>query len=192
MKVNIKIRDENDVLRIAKTVSNVAYWGPYRYRGLNLTNVGLRKKNTIEFRLSNGSVDYGVWRENIMLYGRMIQMAKMQSIDPTRKKKEMEAFFEKEIPEKEKIKRFLNLVFDNDEEKEIFYKRWQYRAGEVPVFGWESVKTYKGQYWKEHDKGESMVKQIAMVAKNVPDEKRLDAMKVLINEERPKTNAEID
>lgn len=193
---SVKIKDENDVFRIAEAISYDS-WMMYddRYRGLNLTNVGLKEKNTVEFRLSNGSVDYGVWRENMMLYGRMMQMAKMQSIDPTRKKKEMEAFFEKGIPEKEKMKRLLNLVFDRDEEKEIFYKRWQYRAGEEPVFGWGAAKTYRSQYWREHDKSETMLQQIATVAETVSDEDRVATMRALIGEREQnisQSNTEIE
>lgn len=191
---SVKIRDESDVTRIAGRISDDG-WGGDRYRGLNLTNVGTLGKNTVEFRLSNGSVDYSVWRENMMLYGRMMQMAKMQSIDPSRKKKEMEAFFEHGIPEKEKMKRLLNLVFDNDEEKEIFYKRWQFRAGEEPVFGWGAAKTYKSQYWKESDKSETMVQQIAKVAEAVPDEDRIATMRTLIGEREQninQSNTEID
>ena len=187
---SVQIKDERDIQILASEISR-----ENRYRGLNLTNVGSYSKNTVEFRLSNGSVDYNVWRENMLLYGRMMQMAKMQSIDPTRKKKEMDAFFEKDIPEKEKIKRFLNLVFDNDGEKEIFYKRWQYRAGEEPIFGWGAAKTYRSQWWKEHDKSESMVAQIATVADSVSDEDRINAMRALIGQKEQnidQSNAEFN
>ncbi len=38
---------------------------------MNVNNV----KNTIEFRLSNGTLDPNVWIENVRLYGRIVQMA---------------------------------------------------------------------------------------------------------------------
>lgn len=41
---------------------------------INFMNVNT-EKNTIEFRLSNGTIDYNTWIENIKLYGRVIQMA---------------------------------------------------------------------------------------------------------------------
>lgn len=45
-----------------------------RYRSLNLMNVN-NGKNTIEFRLSNGTLDANTWIENIRLYGRTVQVA---------------------------------------------------------------------------------------------------------------------
>ena len=45
-----------------------------RNRDINFMNVNT-KKNTIEFRLSNGTIDSNTWIENIRLYGRVVQMA---------------------------------------------------------------------------------------------------------------------
>ncbi len=41
-----------------------------RYSGINFLNVGSDVKNTIEFRLSNGTLDAKTWIENINLFGR--------------------------------------------------------------------------------------------------------------------------
>ena len=135
----VKLRSEEDVVRLARELHDDEYGFDYydeydRYKSLNLTNLITGKQNTIEFRLSNGTVDYDILRENILLYGRMLQMAKMHSLDPNRKKKELEAFFEHILPGKEKVTRFLNLVFDDEEEKRIFYKRWESNVREYPIF----------------------------------------------------------
>ena len=135
----VEINNEED---IGKFVSGLQ---DSRYCSVNLTNIGSQNKNTIEFRLSNGSVDYDIWRENILLFGRMLQTAKLCSIDSTIKKDRLEKFFEAGLSEKEKLKRFLDLIFDKEEEKQIFYKRWESRAGENPIFGEYSVSTYKRQ-----------------------------------------------
>ncbi len=136
----VKIESMEDLTNLALEIS-----GGDRYKGLNLTNVGFAEKNTTEIRLSNGTVNYNVWRENILLYGRMMQVAKQMSVVPTYKQEEYDSFFEQGLPEKEKIKRFLNLVFNSEVEKDIFYKRWESRAGEKPVFGEYSIKTYVRQ-----------------------------------------------
>ena len=91
------------------------------------------------------------------------------------------------MSEKEKLTRFLNLVFDNDSEKEIFYKRWQYRAGETPVFGENSVNTYKRQVRTEA-KPQSMAQQMRVIADEVSDVDRIEAMRVLIGEKERTTN----
>ena len=47
-----------------------------RYKGLNVQNINVdNKKNTIEFRLSNGTLDGSTWIENIHLYGRTVEIA---------------------------------------------------------------------------------------------------------------------
>lgn len=115
----IRIKSEEDIKELSKKV-----YGGSRYKALNLQNIEKNGKNTIEFRLSNGTIDYSILRENILLYGRLIQMAKMHSIDPSRKKKQLESFFENNISVKEKLERFLDLVFDSEEEKKIFRDRW--------------------------------------------------------------------
>ncbi len=145
---SISIRNDEDIKKIAqKTHENASD----RYRALNLTNLITQKHNTIEFRLSNGTIDYDILRENILLYGRLVQMAKMHSIDPNWKRKELELFKEHDILEQEKVERFLNLVFDEEEEKKIFYDRWESKVGEIPIFGENSVKTYVWQKVKKNN-----------------------------------------
>lgn len=158
-----------------------------RYKGLNLDNVGNPGKNTIEFRISNGTIDYDIWRENILLYGRLVQMAKIRSIDPTIKAKEFERFFEKDLEEKEKLTRFLDLVFNDEEEKKIFRSRWEYRAGEKPTFGKESITTYKRQTYKEPIK-----EQIRKISEEGNTKDRIEVMNVLIGEKNKKKTKEIE
>lgn len=46
-----------------------------RYAGLNLTNIGNSKKNTIEFRMANGTLDPEVIKQNVFLYASIIDTA---------------------------------------------------------------------------------------------------------------------
>ena len=43
-----------------------------RYSGINYCNVGRKEKNTIEFRLPNGTLDPTTWIENINLFGGLV------------------------------------------------------------------------------------------------------------------------
>lgn len=45
-----------------------------RYCGLNLWNIN-NGKDTIEFRISNGTIDPDTWIENARLYGRIVEIA---------------------------------------------------------------------------------------------------------------------
>ena len=121
----IKIKRERDLLELSLIMFGMDNFA--RYKAINLSNLSNAYKNTIEFRLSNGTIDYNIIRENILLYARLIQMVKIHSIDPTRKKKQLEDFneaFEYGAPEIARIDQFLELVFDNEEERQIYYKRW--------------------------------------------------------------------
>ena len=190
---NVSLKKEDDIAKIRNMLCEkmVETWNPTingydfsvydRYHSVNLTNLGTPEKNTIEFRLPNGTIDYNIVRENILLFGRLLQACKMHSMAPAYKNEEYQDLFQQDLPEKEKLMRLLDFVFDKEEEKQIFIERWRSRAGEEPLFGEASIKTYKLQ--KEPEK---MVEQIGDVAKTVSAEKRLEAMQTLIGEEQRK------
>ena len=142
----IELHDESDLPELADNVHSGIH---DRYRSMNLTNLANPNKTTIEFRISNGTVDYNIWRENVLLYGRLLQMAKLASLEYSIKEEKLEKFFEIGLTEKEKLERFLDLIFDKEEEKQIFYKRWESRSGENPIFGESSITTYKRQKTNE-------------------------------------------
>ena len=106
-----------------------------RYRSINLMNVN-NSKNTIEFRVSNGTLDGDIWIENILLYGRTVQIA--EELGKTvRKLKEGEELTEEEkrkyalkemlkddIPLDAKMNILMQILF-SEEEREIYYKRYK-------------------------------------------------------------------
>lgn len=49
--------------------------------GLNLYNIGTPNKNTIEFRIPNGTIEYEDWNKNIILFGSLIKYSKYISND---------------------------------------------------------------------------------------------------------------
>ena len=95
-----------------------------RYTGLNIQNINVNnKKNTIEFRLSNGTLDADIWIENIHLYGRTVEIAeKLGIISKKRKNKEELSKEEKEIYSlKEKLKQNIQLDEKMDILMEILF-----------------------------------------------------------------------
>ena len=46
-----------------------------RYSGINYCNVGRKEKNTIEFRLPNGTLDPTTWIENINFFGGLVRVS---------------------------------------------------------------------------------------------------------------------
>lgn len=96
-----------------------------RYAGLNLTNIGNSKKNTIEFRMANGTLDPEIIKQNVFLYSSLINTAIGITEEPFKYEKKLTEFYKTEISEKEKAERFLNLVIDNEEDKQIYMDRWE-------------------------------------------------------------------
>lgn len=81
------------------------------------------KPNTVEFRGFNGTVDYSIARENIMLAGSHVQNSKMYSISSDERiERKLKLLFEPDLSEKEKLIRYLDFAFgDKEEYKTIFY-----------------------------------------------------------------------
>jgi len=69
----INLEGEEDLERF---VSQISITQGDRYSGINFKNVNLgQKKNTIEFRLPNGTLNPNTWIENINLFGGIIRSA---------------------------------------------------------------------------------------------------------------------
>jgi len=95
-----------------------------RYNGLNLSNIGNPNKNTIEFRMSNGTIDPEVIKQNVFLYASIIDVARNVELEKDYKTEEVKQFMRTDLTEKEKATAFTNLVFNNDEDKQIYINRW--------------------------------------------------------------------
>ena len=107
-----------------------------RYRGLNIQNINIdNSKNTIEFRVSNGTLDGNTWIENIRLYGRTVEIA--EKLGLILKKLENEEKLSKEEKElyglKERLKQDVALdekmdilmeILFNEEERKVYKKRY--------------------------------------------------------------------
>ena len=139
-KVPASVKKRKEVLqRLAKVHGNS------RYVSLNLLNAAeeYNVKNTVEFRMPNGTLDYKTWMENIRLFTSIAEKAEMlgrieQKIndgkltldDLTEKQIKMlrleEEIKNPDIDKTEKVSKLLELAFDDDEQaKKIFMKRYK-------------------------------------------------------------------
>lgn len=107
-----------------------------RNRSLNIMNIN-NGKNTIEFRLSNGTLDANTWLENIRLYGRTVQVAeklgkivnKMKAEEElTQDEKTIYALKEmlkqKKISLDTKMEILMKILF-NEEERVVYQERYE-------------------------------------------------------------------
>ena len=96
-----------------------------RYAGLNLTNIGNSKKNTIEFRIANGTLDMQVIKQNVFLYSSLINTAIKMTENPKQYQDSISKFYQTEIAEEEKVNQFLSLIIDEPEDRKIYVDRWK-------------------------------------------------------------------
>lgn len=106
---------------------------PERYSALNLTNLGQRKKNTIEFRLSNGTIDPKVIKENVFLYASIIDTAVRMTKNPELYSDRLKKFNQRDVTEEEKVDAFLGLIVDNDQDRQVYKDRWE-SVKDNPIF----------------------------------------------------------
>lgn len=127
----INLESENDLEMFIQQMKSVQ---DNRYSGLNFLNIGT-EKNTIEFRLSNGTIDPYTWIQNINLFGGIVhtaeKIAQLQKIPEGERTQEQQLqieLFDKinspEIPEEEKLESILSLSVDPDK-KQIYEKRYE-------------------------------------------------------------------
>lgn len=102
--------------------------------GLNLLNIGEEDKNTIEFRIANGTIDPDTWIENINLFGGMVVVAerlsklelKNYSELSEQEKTEIDKFRSlnnENLNQEDRLKYFLDLVVPKDQ-KQIYVDRY--------------------------------------------------------------------
>lgn len=96
-----------------------------RYAGLNLTNIGNPKKDTIEFRMANGTLNPEVIKQNVFLYASLINTAIEVTENPEKYNHRLSEFYRTDMSEQEKAVSFLNLIIENPEDRRIYMERWE-------------------------------------------------------------------
>ena len=151
-----------------------------RFKSLNLMNIN-SSKNTIEFRLANGTLDGDTWVENIRLFGRTVEIAEDlgQIVGKLERGEELTEEEKTKYALKEMLKDdalldakmdILMKILFTEEEQEVYYKR--YRANktlEEQEHRLEGVKFGKIDFKQVYDEIEKE-KQKGRIEKIVADE----------------------
>lgn len=96
-----------------------------RYSGLNLTNIGNPDKDTVEFRIANGTLDPEIIKQNVYLYASLIETARTMTLEPEKLGTKVDDFYRTDVDEKTKADSFLKLLFENEQDQNIYRQRWQ-------------------------------------------------------------------
>lgn len=114
----VSIKSQEDLDSIIEKLKDT------RNRGINFCNIVEEGTNTIEFRMPNGTIDVDVIKENIYLFGQLLNISKQMSMDSRYKKEEFSALKNHELTEREKVESLLALLFDSEQEKSVYRQRW--------------------------------------------------------------------
>ena len=123
------MQGESDLKEFAKKAQNEE-----RYRGINFMNIG-NSKNTIEFRLANGTIDENTWIENINLFGGIIKTAENLAIIQSKPEEErteeenkslqlFEELNNTKLTDSERLDKLLRITID-EKERDIYRRRFK-------------------------------------------------------------------
>lgn len=136
-----------------------------RYVGLNFYNINDPEKNTIEFRISNGTLNFEEIQNNIRLYGRLFERSKEVSIiqkkynegneltlEEMKKLHDFQILCSSDLLEETRTNILINFLFEENE-REIYTERYQKSKTESikTLFGKDSYKQFYEQL-KSNDK----------------------------------------
>lgn len=118
-KGEVDLETEDDIEKFCQELQKIQGKGSFdsRYSGINFENFGDVVKNTIEFRLANGTLDPDTWIENINLFGGIIAIS--QELAEIQKK--IENGIEITDEEQEKLDALETIRESNDEEQKLSY-----------------------------------------------------------------------
>lgn len=110
----IKERRENNDSRVRWTSIN------FNHMKWNTDNPG-----RIEIRIFNSSLDPEIIFQDLVLIGRVFYVCLENAKNPEFKKQEFQELLSHNVSEERKVNNLLNLLFDDEEQKKIFFKRWK-------------------------------------------------------------------
>jgi len=105
-KGSLQLDDETDLDKFADELKVLQ---DSRYSGLNLLNLGT-SKNTIEFRLANGTINPELWLDNIDLFGGIVAVSQELTVTEDKHKQELFEKLKENIADEEKVMILLELV----------------------------------------------------------------------------------
>lgn len=149
-----------------------------KHYSLNILNIGKAFKNTIEFRIPNGTLEPKIILQNITLYARIMQTSKQitritnkikngeQITEEEKRKIIYKEMLKREIPDDDNMKILMNLLFDDKEERTIYEKRYY---ANKDLFSYidsiKSTKFPKLDYEQLNDK-EDIMQEVENYSKN--------------------------
>lgn len=122
----IRIKSSQDVINVATEYSKRYLDGistSGRTKAMNLQCIAEGKQNTIEFRIPNSSLDFEELKSNIKFFGRMVEVSKQLSLNEEYKKDIFQRFLTSD-KEEERMYAFVDLLFDDEKDKNKFYERY--------------------------------------------------------------------
>lgn len=163
----VSITTQEDLELIIETMKDT------RNRGINFSNMEEEGIQTIEFRIPNGTIDINTITQNIRLFGQLLNVSKQTSLDKEYKKEEFLVLKNHNLTEREKVESLLNLLFDDEKEKDIYRQRWD-KIKDNDYF--EQVKAEKPTFERGNY---SMREQTAAIYKETRVEDRMRFVKMV-------------
>lgn len=121
----IKTDSKDNIISSLKKVAKT------RYRGLNLQNINNKEKNTIEFRMSNGELEFDELLANIRLFLKIIEVSHQ-----IKNKKDKYALFimlGKCKNERKRLELLLTLLFDKQSDRDIYFERYDSNQHNIKI-----------------------------------------------------------
>lgn len=94
----------------------------FRNKAVNILNVNTQNKNTIEFRMPNGTLDFNVIHQNLKLFASILIFTKKLSKDFDQGLNYVDKLLSLDIDKRAKF--LISDLFDDEMDKEIFLQRW--------------------------------------------------------------------
>lgn len=98
-----------------------------RWTSVNFNHLGISLKNPgrIELRIFNSSLEPEIIFQDLLLGSKLFEVSLKTAKDTNYKKQEFQNLLRRDISEKEKVNYLLDLMFNQENQKKIFRKRWE-------------------------------------------------------------------
>ncbi len=94
----------------------------FRHKSVNILNANTQNKNTIEFRMANGTLDFNTIHQNLKLFALLLNFTKKLSINYDNGLNYVDKLLSLEIDNRAKY--LIDCLFYDDTDKEYFLQRW--------------------------------------------------------------------
>ncbi len=125
-----------------------------RYTGLNFSNLYNKGKNTFEFRMPNGEINFKELLYNIKLFAKLIEKShELTHINNNNYKFIQAKLLSQAMPEKNRLEILLNILFDTEEERKPYRQRYNANINLFKI----TEDEYKEQFIELDDNSKKLV-----------------------------------